>query len=772
MRFTLIIAVLLVLPAATAAQSRDLAALRDSLSNDTSVTALRQRENALARAKDQASLMERGLVLLRLFEINGKKNDADDAREIFEKLADRSPNDPWIHYAYGLALGGGPHLRVPSPFGVLDGFVLGQSIAEVVGQDPRSRAARQFLKALELDPNLAPAALELTELVLSTRNKDALKKTRDALMKIPERTSAVTVALTRIQSALGDVAGAESTAAALANDASPMGLRARAEALLRQPGKAEAGAKAYFQGIEKLDEAAAAAYFEDVRIVATERELQTWEQGDLNAKRAWLRSFWDVRAAASGITVGERIAEHYTRLADAQSRFRRVGKRGSTPGGVLLQKKFDAEQLPFDERGLMYVRHGEPEKVLRTTSIDLRPNESWVYTLPSGKKQLYHFVVTRDGTDFRLTDDLLNAIDASYDGLPYEAISKLFEDRVPYDARYNILATRINAVRNQAWASAATLFGIGTSGPFSENAQAILGLIGETRQRLAMENREAAFAALASDTDRPDFDEELPFYFDVFGFRGRDRKTDVTAAIAIPGTSLEPKPTDAGLLYSVQVSFILIDTVKGGVTRKDTTYTYLSSHTLRKDEYLRLHATLASAATQSAMHRVVVRDAHQPDKGQLYGGSVPINSYDTPKLTISDIVLAEPEPGTWKRREAQLAFVPPRQFVEGEPVNLFYEIYNLPRGADYRTEISLEPAEGGAATGFTRLKRLFGGSDGRVNLSFTGVANADPELGVQEVRRMSSGVKSGKYQLIVRITNLATGETAQRAIQYVVLKKK
>src|SRR4029079_13831524 len=93
---------------------------------------------------------------------------------------------------------------------------------------------------------------------------------------------------------------------------------------------------------------------------------------------------------------------------------------------------------------------------------ELRPNESWVYQLPNGKNQMYHFLVLRDGTDYRLVDDVLQAVDPSANELPYDGIEALLEQRGAYDARYNILASRFNSIKNNKWAaSAANVLGNG-----------------------------------------------------------------------------------------------------------------------------------------------------------------------------------------------------------------------------------------------------------------------------------------------------------------------
>lgn len=770
-----LLCVLITSPTALA-QEPGLAALRDSLGRTSDVGELRERATALAKSSGSPDvLMERGLVLLRLYEITRENKLGDEARDLFEAAIRQDPGNSWAHFGLGLALAGGPGVRVPAPGGMLDGFVLGQSLAEAVGRDPRSRATRSFLKALELNPGLTPAAVEVADLVTASRNRNALRDSRDVLKKLVDGGQSegdLLTAYSRIEAALGNVETASELAerGAAAPGAGGAALRAQAEALLRQPGKVENGARFWFQGVEKADVRTLEQYFEDVRVIATEREIAGWTAAGLTERRAWLAGFWDIRAAGAGRSVAERLAEHYQRLAYAQERYRRIGSRGAPAGGALMQNPASADAPPFDERGLIYVRHGKPFEVVRTSNIDLRPNESWVYRKPTGETAMYHFVVLRDGTDFRLVDDILHALDPSMNELPYEALTKLLSERGPHDARYNLLAVRFDQIRNQKWAASATrVEGQGdASGAFAAGATASLGAIAEARNRLSDENRRLAYEALQSDTDRPHFDRELPFYYDVYAFKG-EGETDLTAAVAVPGSSLTPAQAGDGYLYSLRLSLVVIDTLSGAVSRTDTTYHLRSARVLGTGEHLRVFTRLAARPSLATVHRVVINDLGNPEAGQMYGGATTIPDFASQKLGTSDIVLAESEPGNWHRGNARLALVPPRQFVEGESLTLFYEIYNLAAGTPYRTEIDVTPTE---ETGFSKLRRLFGGGGGAVRLSFDGSAQLDPNRNVQELRRVSPSLKPGRYRARVTVTNLEDQQSATVEKAFIVIERK
>jgi hypothetical protein len=743
---------------------RDVDAFRASLATDSNVAELRKREQALQPAikKDTEAMLERGLVLLRLYELEGIDRDLSHARGDLERASDRVPTDARFHYAYAMSNSVGHGVRVWSPGGVLNGMVLGQSVAEIIKLDPISKAKSSFKKALAIDPLLTNAALGLARLSLESRDRDNMKVAAAALRNMREKNhggAVVATALSQLESALGnlDAAVAAASSATEMEAASASALRAQAAALLRQKGQTEAGARAYFAGVDLLDAESAGQYFEDLVAVANDAERAQWENADLETRKQFLKKFWNMRAASAGTTVGERMAEHYIRLAAAHERYRRTGKRGAAPGGSLVLSKYDADALPFDDRGLILVRHGEPDETVRTSDVDLRPNETWVYRSTSGgsKNTLYNFVQLRDGTDFRLVDDLLAALDPSTRGIPGEAAYKLLTDRQEYEPRYAALAAQYDAFNSMTRRNTIT-----------EAA----GSIAERRTRLAQEMRAVALEGLATDSDQPDFTGDLPFYYDLYSFKGGDERTQVTVAAAIPGTSVSGTQVGPAFIYSLQASLIVIDTATSQVVRKDTVMTMRSPRVLGENEHLRLHMDLHAPYSKTSIHRIVIRDLVTPGKGQLYGGDADIKNFTSNTLMLSDIVLAEPDNGTWRRGDVKLGLVPPRQFMEGRPLRLFYEIYNLPADTDYRTEIIMEPMEG--ETGFGRLKRLFGGGTGRgVNTSFDGVSPPNSNGVVQEMRQVTAQVKPGKYRVTVRVTNLQNNQSVRSETIFLVMKK-
>lgn len=770
----------LLVPAAAAAQERDYVALRDSLARLDAPAAVRE----LLAAPDRPPL-ERGLIALRLHELTESDGDLDAARDAFE-AANRGAGHPWAHYGIGICHLRAGEIRIPSPGGVLNGVTALQSFAEILGLDHLSRARRAFRRALELDSLHWPAALELAALALADRDKDALREARDAIRRIEQARAgdvrALLLARADLEAALGDpdaAADAARRALEVAGPADPIALHAQAAALLRVPGSEEAGAAAYFAGIDALTPEAAERYHADLLPILNEDDEDLrWRLGDLEARKQWLRDFWEMRAALAGLTVAERLASHYRRLATAQERYRRTGKRGAAPTDATVLEAASERTFPFDDRGLVYVRHGPPDDTVSTAGAGVRLNETWVYEMPDGTRQLFHFVKLGDATDFRLVDDILHAIQSDATGVnrgvlqptDLDAAIRLMDARASLDPRYGPLLAEL--MRAQTWYE--RYLSADDEERRSRARNRLLEIMPEvarTRQRLEAESRVRTLTAIATDSDRPRFDREIPFYFDLYTFRGEQGRTDLTVALAIPGERLRGRTRGDTTYYSLRIGLIVADTATRRITRRDTVYNYISSTPLQRGQYLRTHLDLRAPPLENATYRLVLRDAFDPAAGQIYGGHTTVDAFTESALQISDLVIAEPaDSGAWQRGAVRLALLPPRELPGRPAFTLFYEVYNLAPGSSYSTEITLERADGGGGL-FAKLKRLVG-SGAPIRLRFTGVAppEASTTVGVQERRRIEADLGEGRYRVRVVVTDLATGERATREELFLVSK--
>lgn len=729
------------------AQQTDLFALRDSLARMTEVPALYRLQSRLpmpgsAQSADQ--LLARGLIGLRIHELTRDRDDSRRAVESFERAVAVYPRLAWAHYGLARALVGAPEVRVPSPGGVLDGVTLGQSIAEIFGKDARSKARRSLRRALEVDPAFGPAATLLAELAARDgRDRDALLDARDALLAARAAGSSspdVVRAIADVEVALGNYGAAQAAAErSLAEGGDASALHAQSVALLLQDGNEDAGAAAYFKGIDVLTPDAAQRYYIELDALLTSAEAADWKVADLEGKKLWLRRFWARRGADGGVTEAARLAEHYRRYAQARQRYLRNSVRGLDGAGVLLAPERVGGN-PFDERGVVLIRHGEPATVVKTTARGLLPNETWVYGRGADGSLMFHFVALRGARDYTLVTDLFQTLDPA-SVLNVEdrerAVMTLVEDRAAYEPRYQAAAGRLRRV-------------LQTGYPLTSTE------VRSITEAIDAEYRQDVREALDADTYFVRFEQPLPFHYDLFTFRSPSGRTELTAAFAVPADRVSPQGANAPAALPMRLSVILIDTLSGAVTRADTVQPV--SPRARADGYARAHVTFVVTPSEHTTHRVLVQDV-SGKTGQLFGGPARLRDYNSSAIMVSDIVLAEPDSvGDWKRGDLQLALTLPRRFRPAQTFKLFYEVYNLRTEQRYRTRITVQPAEGGGA--FGRLRSTLGMGRGGIDLRFDDVAAPSRDGVIQEVRDLGSELRPGRYRLRVVVTDEASRATA------------
>ncbi len=759
-------AALLLLPAIASAQSRDFRALRDSLVLvDTAGVGTLQ-----ARVKPAdgtaAALIERGLMLVRIAELTGDEGTAKQAVQTFERATELAPQDVWAHFGLALAHLAQPEIRINALGGIFKKLSIAQVAAEVVRQDPRSRGLRALQRTLQMDSAFEPAAVALAELALESRDDDELIAARNALRNIFPRVSSsqITILVADVAVALRDLLLAQTAAEAITATAADtsVALHVIGEVFLRMPGQEQRGVAAYRAGIDHMTELGAVRYYDDVKMLQTDLERAQWQDAldkkDIEHRRAWLRNFWSMRAARSVTREEDRIAEHYRRLDIARSKYRRSQKRGAPERYSVVDQPFKSA-WPYDDRGNVYLRYGDPDNVIRTTADGLHPNETWVYHNIEGDRRFFHFVASRGSFDFTLVD---NVFAAAEDLASTESVIALLEDRAQLDPKFPLFASRLRMLQRVARTDSILeeMRGFPTT-------EALTSIRLES-DIIADNYRRDVLATLRRDAAAAEFDTAIPFYYDLYGLKGESGRTDMTVALAIPGNVIQGRNVDGRIVYGLEVSLILIDTLDSRVERRDTTLRLWSSRKLGPGENIRLHMNLTATPSNSTIHRVMVRNADDPKAGMVYGGRSEVPEFRGRQLMISEIVLADStSTGPWQRDLVKLSLLPPRRITSKQMFSLFYEIYNLPAGDRYRTEIVIEPVDGSKI--LRGVKRLFGGGPGEIRLSFEDVSNANLAGTDQELRRVVAELSPGRHRVRVSITNLRNSETTMREKLFVVI---
>jgi hypothetical protein len=240
----------------------------------------------------------------------------------------------------------------------------------------------------------------------------------------------------------------------------------------------------------------------------------------------------------------------------------------------------------------------------------------------------------------------------------------------------------------------------------------------------------------------------LPFFYDLYTFRGAGGETTIVAAIAVQAGRLRRERWADGGRYRFDVRFVLADTVQRSVFRSIDSVFVSLPYALPRLHLLHTFVEVHAPPSATTLQRVVVTDATRPGVGQLYDSPFPVPDYGGADLMLSDVAFGLPDAQEgWTRRGYTLALLPTSQFPESA-FDVYYEIYNLPTGTPYETEIAVAPLD----------------SEGEiVRARFSGESDAGPDGSVAELRRVESALPSGGYRLTVTVTDRLTGRRAERS---------
>src|SRR5882724_9007782 len=122
-------------------------------------------------------------------------------------------------------------------------------------------------------------------------------------------------------------------------------------------------------------------------------------------RAAYLKQFWSQRDRSELRSEGERLREHYRRLFYARKNFQLV----SLNRHYDIVERYRSGSRDFDDRGVIYIRHGEPTTRATYAAPGLEPNESWRYSRPEGDL-IFHFVAREDVQDFKLVESLFDVL--------------------------------------------------------------------------------------------------------------------------------------------------------------------------------------------------------------------------------------------------------------------------------------------------------------------------------------------------------------------------
>ncbi len=492
-------------------------------------------------------------------------------------------------------------------------------------------------------------------------------------------------------------------------------------------GTERAGEELFWQAVDsiktKID---SEMIFEDLKYILTNEEYEQYRPlTQPQGLKVFFRTMWSKRDPTPAASVNARLAEHYRRLHYAEQHFAFDGVRSRFNNPDKLSY-FSFPPLydfnhEFNDKGLIYLRHGPPDDSAFNVGQNSLPNESWRYFKTAERNELtFHFVIDQNATanNWRLTPILNDPA--------------MLEARLQWGPIYHrLLTAQPNEIMN------------------FENDMA----------SLTSKSVEVGF-----DTDRHTWNKKLelletPYYLATFREPSGETRVELYYGVNLAQFMKEQNNQSEGII--LEKGFALQNRAWQPVHRLD--------------RQVRLQAS-GHPQVANGMYLDVFRYKAQPDSYQVsfyarqinvtpnrlggYNFAERVRDYHSSQLMLSDLLLAfSIEPATredvFARNGLRLVPNPHRNFDLQKPVSLYFEVYNLTldqsRKSAFTIEYTVQLLEK-KKSGLGKITDVFsGGTKSKISLSAE--REGDAATAIETIGLDLSKAEAGEFELTVVVTD-------------------
>ena len=487
------------------------------------------------------------------------------------------------------------------------------------------------------------------------------------------------------------------------------------------------------------------ALYEDIRLLSSQEEYTESQQTADRA--AFLTRFWGDRDSDLTTPVNERQLEHYRRVWFAR-------------------QNFSEKTQPWDTRGEMYVRFGEPDHRSSSAWLNFQQSLAVGRVKESLAFQLYEPEFVMEQGSFFVTFPVHSKDEVGYTSSPVTSQSEDLS-MVPWESWVYVnsgVGGGMEITFTDEFQSGAFDFA-----PVPTDEVNIRKLA--TFNRLSPRNVTMRTAARTPDYyQTPANEDPFEFYYGLADFRGASPGAsllEVYTGIPQDRAYYEAGEGVTSLHVEQTVGLLNEETGKSYRQRRDLQYREKGDATGQIGALLPDVLRLRVPPGKYTMEVKVV-DKHVGTHGR-YRQDVEVEAYPDSGLGMSDLELA------WRVEEGQaesrfsrgplrVVPMPTRTYGAGQSVYLYYEIYNLTRDGfgqtHYRIAYTVKASDGAGLRGIVQLMRLGSGGGERVAVASEQQGTAETET--EYVALSLSEYKKGKQVLQVTVTDLNLGETVQK----------
>ncbi|MFQ5706446.1 MAG: GWxTD domain-containing protein [bacterium] len=477
--------------------------------------------------------------------------------------------------------------------------------------------------------------------------------------------------------------------------------------------------------------------FEDSKYIFSDEELDRFRAlSTAEGKKEFFRRFWVSRDPTPAAQVNVRALEHFRRMLYAERNYwdDHIRSWFDNPDQVAYLKFPKSYYLneEFNDRGLIYIRHGEPDDSAVTLAGGITTNQSWLYYAREDRPEyIFHFI----GRHWRLA--------------PYIQDRAMLADRLGWDVTLDRL--------------------------YYSNSQVDFNSL---LHQIAIESEDAVYGAMSTDShtwDKQTRALQTPFYWAFF--RGQQNRTRLELYVGIPLRDFGVNKPEKLKELSFEQAAGIYDAQFNQVERKFENVLIAGANAPRIQANYFVQRYIFDLAPDSYN---VAFYAKQAESTKIGGDKfdITVPAFVAGSLNMSDLELAyqvEDSEANSPFNNHGLTIMPnpAKEFVLAAPMVLYFEIYNLRKDQDGETSYEIE-------TEMIQLKKKRGGlkkifkfsSDGQKKLISIKDRRSGRKTDAVEYTSFDvSRLEAGEYELSVKVRDLNAESSVEKSIDLTLRKK-